>query len=1679
MPIDTDRTLIREAIAKLRLKLLDLTNRNRLLNFKFSETSKKFVRVVDEVPNVLFERLSEGGPNKRMYFTGLPTPPMSEEAIAQEAELPFDEHRTTTGRGRPRQSKLDLVTWAQTCGVNPSFDLPELPAGSRPRHTDNQIQLLLLRETMERKLAALREDANLAQQESGVSTLFVAFGFLEWFEDDLANTSQYAPLLLLPVTIGRELKNHTYRYYLEGSEGSDAVDNISLRERLKDAAVAIPKVADDDDPETYLAKVARAISRKPRWKVLRQVVIGHFSFARLAMYEDLGEARWEDAPLEQQELLRDLLSGKATPDADSNSDTLDVDDPNVEVSAPVLVTDADSSQFSAIVDAMRGRSFALKGPPGTGKSQTITNLIANLLFAGKKVLFVAEKLAALEVVSKRLADANLDPFILELHSAKAQKKQVLASFEYRLNLRHGSANRPTDATIRQLRETRSRLKTYVEALNTKIGNSELSLHDVYWLEQRARRCASRAIQGAISEFEDKVAPLLTPHDVTIRREIVSRFVQTYLEATEDGPISAHELYGIDKPGTGANARDELRAALRAWNDDLTKLESVVGRAETIFKAPLPKSLTQLNTLVELSGRVPTVSEDVLLDRLQHCSTLEATGHLLLTADLIEKREESRRAADQYWTDVSLAATSSADAEKHLLTLGDSAVLAGLGSVPIRELAQSARIRSEKLRSLQSTLELIDRARGPEAPPLSLLSIAPVCEAVEDLRQLPLEALTYRHDALVHAPNGEQLLREAAESADRLSSTLQAIVATSRLSTAPSGTLRRAAATLRSGGMLAGIFSSEFRAAKRSAREISHDRKAGPAVLADVLERQADYLEGKAILEGDENLKNLCGEHFRGVATDFRGLAQACSFVQATCARYPSIDPSREPARLMLLSLPAALLRDLANAVPATAASELARLPIDASSHERTSSAKSWLQRQILETSETERLADKVTDSGLKRDVAADHLRRAWTSLQHWIACDERATQAGITDADLQIDAATRARQLRATVAFAKSVLQLNLPPDLRNRLLSRNAPAASAALIQVRSLLKQALSNQSAALQSLKEKFGLVAEHWLPNQDPNQVQISVLTARLERAIAASDARFSDWMILRGLFQEARTLGVDPVLDAVWSGRFAPSDAWTLVELAYLHRLIREAESAWPDLPTWTGSKMENLRARLKDLDLKYIKESQARIAHSLIERPIPAGVSSGAAGEFTEKALILREAGKQRRHISLRDLLRRAEGAASALKPCYMMSPASVSQYLPAVRDSFDVVIIDEASQMRPEDAIAAAARAKQIIVVGDPKQLPPSTFFDSVREAEEEVNEAEADVELESILDLALGSFSPARDLRWHYRSRHQSLIEFSNAEFYDRRLIIFPSPSSHVGRLGVSQVFVADGAYASSVNITEADHVVATVAQLMRDCPGCSIGVVSLNQPQLEILKEKFDQAFALDENLEDYRAKWSGTLEPFFAKNLENVQGDERDIIVISTVYGPETPGGPVAQRFGPINQKVGHRRLNVLFTRAKERVIVVTSMRPEDIRLGGSSSRGVAALKSYLEYSRSGRLEIGQVTGASVESPFEAEVKELLLDLGFKVECQVGVAGFFIDLAVRHPVRSDHFMLGIECDGASYHSSASARDRDRLRQEILERLQWKLHRIWSTDWFRNRDREVSRLKEVLERATRAQI
>jgi very-short-patch-repair endonuclease len=393
---------------------------------------------------------------------------------------------------------------------------------------------------------------------------------------------------------------------------------------------------------------------------------------------------------------------------------------------------------------------------------------------------------------------------------------------------------------------------------------------------------------------------------------------------------------------------------------------------------------------------------------------------------------------------------------------------------------------------------------------------------------------------------------------------------------------------------------------------------------------------------------------------------------------------------------------------------------------------------------------------------------------------------------------------------------------------------------------------------------------------------------------------------------------------------------------------------------------------------------------------------------------------------------------------------------------------MDEASQMKPEDALGAIARGRQLVVVGDPKQLPPTTFFDKVLDDDEA--DSAAIVASESILDSAMPMFD-ARRLRWHYRSKHESLIAFSNHAFYDDRLVVFPAPYSASEEFGVKFTRVSRGRFVNRRNVEEARVIAMAVQRHLLHRPDESLGVVAMSAEQRDQIERAVEELSKDDPLFREALEQSLLLQEPLFIKNLENVQGDERDVIFISCTYGPEEIGGKPAQRFGPINTDVGWRRLNVLFTRAKKRMHVFSSMGAEDIVLSEGSKRGVEAFKTFLSFAETGHLHQAISTGRAPDSDFEVAVAHALGRAGFHCVPQVGVAGFFIDVAVRDPGKSGRYLMGIECDGASYHSAKSVRDRDRLRQTVLEGLGWHIRRIWSTDWYRNPQAEIEPIMREL--------
>jgi very-short-patch-repair endonuclease len=414
----------------------------------------------------------------------------------------------------------------------------------------------------------------------------------------------------------------------------------------------------------------------------------------------------------------------------------------------------------------------------------------------------------------------------------------------------------------------------------------------------------------------------------------------------------------------------------------------------------------------------------------------------------------------------------------------------------------------------------------------------------------------------------------------------------------------------------------------------------------------------------------------------------------------------------------------------------------------------------------------------------------------------------------------------------------------------------------------------------------------------------------------------------------------------------------------------------------------------------------------------------------------------------------------------------SVAQYLEPGKIKFDMVIMDEASQIRPADAIGAIARADQFVIVGDPNQLPPTSFFQRTGGEDYEEEEATAVEDMESILDICLANYRKRR-LRWHYRSEHESLIAFSNNQFYDDDLIVFPAPNKDFNNNGIHYHYVDKAKYHNGRNRIEAERVTDAIVEHFRNRSDLSVGVATFNRKQAELIQDTLEKR---QKELPWFESKLKGveeSAEPFFIKNLENVQGDERDVIFISTTYGPDAQTDIVYQRFGPISGDTGWRRLNVIVSRARKKIELFTSMRSTDIKLTATPSRGVRALKAYLEYAETGNLPTAvSISGKEPGSDFEIAVSRILINNGYKIEPQVGVAGFFIDIGVKHPEREEEFICGIECDGSTYHSAKSVRDRDRLRQEILVRKGWNIYRIWSTDWFKNRESELQRLLKHLE-------
>jgi very-short-patch-repair endonuclease len=1483
---------IQQSIERLRQKLLDLTTMNRMLSFKHPKAS--CLRVIDELPHQVFAGLVDGA-----TFTFEPIPePSRRELEAYQAPRP-DEVPRAGARVEP--TRPDAATWARHLGINVNYDLPvETDSFEREeRHSDKKIQALHYPDELDARLRKIRASGRTAIEESGANMLYLAFGFLEW-RDQQTSKAHQAPLVLLPVELEREpTRAGGYRTKIRWT-GEEIQPNLSLKKKLEELNVALPEFDPERSLEDFLRNVSKAIRNKTDWTVRRYLTLGLFEFGKILLYLDLDPDRWPShAPLASNKLVQAVLGGAGPSDSDGGRN-----DPDLSEKAAAfrdldleVVDRSDSSQCEALEVALSGKNLVIQGPPGTGKSQTITNLVAAAMSRGKTILFVAEKLAALEVVRRRMRELGLGDFCLELHSHKTRKTEMLEDIADRI--RAGAkmrAPRDFEGALNRLFNRRVKLSAYIELISgPAAGFAGMTISEALMKAGQARR----KLGDQVREVEGLRKSFNVPADLSWA---------TFADAK--GRIRQFEK-AIQELGTESSA--------------LSHVWSGVSSSKV-----LPHDVEEI-------GRLATNWADCIDDLVER---------------IHDPRFEGMSLAEIAGADAVLAEITT-DRDDWIFAENATAYVEAALAITLSRSASSAKV---------------------------------VAAILEGAIAAPLESLSSRN---------AHVLAEGAR----------------------------------------GAMAHHM---ERAARLQNEQAELGTAFRSSAFEVDPDDLEEWQAALAQPGFFAPFGRRWRTAKAALDGLLRPGKF-NAKASEKAEL---ASQLRTHILSVNEARSDETIRLISSVVDGEIniaSLMPIAEWADEIRSKLSSKHAPKVLNASQAQLESlrgfhDAATISSLHR-IANSGVTGSANSF--WQLSVSRACRGPVSD-----------------LAMAAG------DPDDWNSLLATASSCSNAAQL--------ALDAETAFI----EATDLDLDYWFGSHDrPSLEGVSSQARRAALHVEALKAWLEFDRASRTSFQEIE--GVLAVAGA--DGLVPPQHLPTALDFLVFDGIARKAFSASPDLLSASRKSLGSLREEYATLDAEVMELRRALIASKLVQSRPPEGRSSPRKSELTEMQLLRAEMAKQKRHVPIRQLVARAGKAIQVLKPCFMMGPLSVAQYLAPGSLKFDLVIMDEASQMRPEDALGALARGGQAVIVGDTKQLPPTSFFDRISDSSGDDDDEDATLaeDAKSILELAEATFTP-RMLRWHYRSRHESLIAFSNKHFYKNDLIVFPSPSGQSGRLGVGWNFVGDGAATGGVNPAEARSVAAAAARLLLEERSRSVGVVAMNIKQAQRISDELAALAGKNPALADAlnAAENDNRGEPFFVKNLENVQGDERDVIIISMTYGAPSPGGRVPQNFGPITMETGWRRLNVLFTRAKERMEVFSSMRSSDILPKEGSDRGSRSLKLFLDYAETGRLGTeAKPSDRDPDNDFEDAVIEGLRELNFDCVPQLGVANFFLDIAIRDPAAINDFVAAIECDGASYHSSKSARDRDRLRQEILENLGWKIIRIWSTDWFRDPSGELLRVSTEL--------
>ena len=1532
MPLDIDAR-----IAEWRKSLLDTTKRNRLIRFVTGRVGG--VKLIYPSAIDLWASLVRDGQTCTFVWKhdllGLPPEVINSNTFASD----FDPNRVSSDPA-PDEIARELT---QACLRSPHLRRSHILTD----FTDSQLTA---------RLTHMARSACEAATDHGITTLFAAFGLLRWYEQKNSTEELLSPLLLIPIRLARTTVESEYTVSAE----DDIFPNHCLAELLQaQFRIKLPSQSEYTlDPEKaecfsgYLAAVRQKVEHVPRWEVLESAAIGLFSFQKLAMWEDLGRngERLKSHPL-CRAIAGDVEVALAAPrDLLAASDLDRIVAP--ETTSHIL--DADSSQHEAIEAVKHGAHLVMDGPPGTGKSQTIANIIAEALAAGRTVLFVSEKAAALEVVKRRLDKAGLGDFCLELHSHKTSKKEVVAELGKCLEIPPLGA--PDISTqLRQLTQDRQKLNEFVAELHA-------IRHPFGWSAFRAHGELAQLDRGsARSRIAIKDVALRDAEFVRQGSEILAGLTDCASVIEEPG---GHPWKGCKITTFTHTALDDAEYQVGRLSDVIPPAEKAVVALAALGFAGEPSTVNEWHSGEDDARRLLAapvfpaswLEGDARATAAALVSMNDATCRAReLSAQLPEFDREGLRKCTDAASVIELIPDRERLTEANALTArARAAALVRIESI-LRRLANTAAELNTVSRNVVGFLQI---TRTPTADNFSYL--AEVAHQVADGPPIPIEWWdASRREEILHAcARGEDEEKVVVAERARL---LERFVPDALDAESLMFVLE---AARQSKSLWLRLWPRWWRTKKHILGWYLSTQPSGTKLCADILELERYHRQAMGV-------RQIAAEYTGDFITGQGGKPEwsasaerihAIGWLEAVGVQhtFKAVAGPRRTLNRTALGDAARVLSRLSRSLEDEWNQLLTEFAVPDAKTQLTRSASelaAWFSEEAKAVHrEAEALAVMIATLSADKDVLPTEMRNRAICFRDLVTARSQIAAAGKVLSDSRPLDVIEAADHSANAIMAK---QLH---DILEGLKRPVTPAVAAAFRDpaVREKLSATLRQSEAARRPFDKSWSRVTTDLF---DPDvEVSTNVVLSKLAlpdlriwAAARAKDAsRLAEWTRLAKVEQDAVSFGVSAVLEEVKAREIPAAEAADAFRARFFRLWLDTVHQQVPALASFATDTHDRLIARFAELDRLAIRTTPDRVRSKLLMNP-NRPIARESPPEGSELGILLREVNKKRRHLPLRRLFAEIPSILPRLKPCMMMSPLAVSTYLDTSEISFDLVIFDEASQVRPHDAVCAIYRGRQLVVGGDPRQLPPSDFFtrSGAEWPEDETHESEATA-FESLLDVCLSLGLTRKKLKWHYRSRREALIAFSNTHFYEGRLVTFPSAEEATAR-AISLVKVLDGRFSNGVNETEARRVAELVIEHARNTPRRSLGVIAFSIRQQERILDELEVLRRRTPETEEF---FSGERDdPFFVKNLENVQGDERDVILLSVGYGPDETGR-VAMRFGPLNHAGGERRLNVAITRARYSMVVVSSITSADIDLARTGAEGAKFLKRFLDYAERG-------------------------------------------------------------------------------------------------------------------------